>query len=133
MPVLTDVHLGEGDRGTGGAADIALGLEQLDRAGEARTSRLAVRSPPRHATRPRLGSVSYATWRSRSWRNPYWPRSGERGSSWIERTSLRTSACRTSSSSPLGAPASEASAVRVKVLPSTDASWMTLRSAGASP
>ena len=30
--------------------------------------------------RSRRESVSYATFLTRSWRKPYWPRSGERGS-----------------------------------------------------
>ena len=61
------------------------------------------------------------------------PRSGDRGSTWSERTSFRTSAASSVSRSPSPEPDTAASAALLKVLPSTAASWTTERSSAGRP
>ena len=77
--------------------------------------------------------VSYATFFTRSWRNPYWPRSDSSGSIEIESTSLRTSEPSNEVTSASGSPVIAHNPWSVNVRPRTDPSCRSLRSAGSKP
>ena len=78
-------------------------------------------------------NVSYAMRRTRSWRNPYWPRSGDRGLAWTDTRSFRLSEARIGASAPSAILVTAASPFTVNDLPSTEASCSTECSSADSP